>query len=392
MEELRCMLTGFSEQQQHSTIYEDLTLRKTLSFSNPNTTTNSQPSIPQSPIAMASNRFAGHPSDGSRANAGRSGDARSRWSDEHHGLERTPPGYEYIARSVVMDGPSPPPPSQRGRDTPPIQAPGHYVREDSRPPSSLGKSVRKIVRQMSYRLRKKTPNDGDNTGPEPLFTRDNLFVPGTDQQMTFPTPGPAGTGAGQQEAARFDWDEHISYCATCETSYLIGKAGVKYACLHPHHLSTLNGQRSLVIAADTLLTYDTEGEVHTTSQYYLGPKSKYNRELLVGPFDNQAEAMAYALADCLDYVVNEVLPKRQDRVVRDITRTDNVFLKEIPWKCRVLIFAGLKGAPSYIDANAGPQMRELAAAIKRVADLGIDLKWFDINQANIPELGIGIAI
>lgn len=314
----------------------------------------------------------------------------SRWSDDHHGLNLSPSDYDYVTHSVVMSGPSVLSPSERGPDEPPLRSPG-YVEDDSlpRPPSRLGKSIRKIVRRMSYRIRGKASKD-ENTGPEPLFTGDALFAPDTDQQLTFQRPVAADTGADRQEAARFNWDEHIQYCTTCETSYLIGKAGVKYACLHPHHLSTLNGQRSLAVVAETTLIYNNDGQLRLKTIYDFGPRSKYNREVLVGLFDNEAEALAYSVRDCLDYVVEEVLPERQDQVVRDFTVTDNVFLQEVPWRCRLLIFTGLRGAPSVLKDNAGPEMRELAAAIKRVARLGIDLKWFNLESVDFPEMGIAV--
>ncbi len=306
---------------------------------------------------MSSNKFTDSGSSGDRPGPD-NWDPRYRWSTYYEGppLDLSQPGYEYVAHPVVMDGPSPAPPS-------PI------------PPKR--KSVRKIVRQLSNKIMgRKTRGKGDRK--KTLFDADTLFVPSRDRQLVF-DQSPSGTsGANPNQKEHFNWKESVMYCRTCQLSYLIGKAGAVHAGLHPHHLGTLNNQRSLVAIVDAFPSVDDHGQTMAYPDYWFGPRSKYNVSVKVGPFANSDDALAFSLRDSLLYMIREVLPKRKDMLTRHERAPRNLLLQGDSENCRIIIFTKVKDAPP-IDDTSSDDLKELDDTLKYIAGLGIEVVWGDVN-------------
>lgn len=332
---------------------------------------------------MATNRSAGQRPESNRANSSNDQQPSYRWSTYYQGpvQDLSQPGFEYVAHPHVNDGPDPPRPSSslsslsarqprygRKLEAKPILPAGweEEILPTSKPRHT---SFRKLARNLSYKLLGKKPKVKDAAKPEPLFAPDTLLDLNKDPEL------------GDQKTP-FTLEKNLYYCKMCELTYLVGKAGQKYAELHPHHFSALTDKRSLAVFATVGSAPDGKGQRKSIANYTFGPSSGFNLETYAEPFANSDEAMAYNHRDCLKHVVEKVLPQRKDMAIRAQKVTSNPLLQPVPWKCRIIMFAHLRGSQS-IDATDG-ELKNLADYLKHVASLGIEVKWCDLDSLPDP--------
>ncbi|RYP23542.1 hypothetical protein DL765_001056 [Monosporascus sp. GIB2] len=275
------------------------------------------------------------------------------------------PSLSHIRHSVVMDGPDPPVP----------------VFEDK----SLLAKTRRIFRKLSTLFRRKHDElDGNKRGPEqsnravkPLLGVDAYFTPDTDPQLTF-AQMPHNMPDEPDTSEIFLWRDRVSYCQTCQLSYLVGKAGPRYAAKHPHHLAALNNKRSLMVRIRLQALHADDGQIRTTCFYDFGPGSKYNVVMDDGPFSNQDEAIAYVLVGILDYIHDEVLPARRDVIWQRQPTSAGPFLQEDPESCRLVISTEFPPRRPIGDTSTGPA-KALTNTVKYLARLGFEVKFFSIR-------------
>ncbi|RYP64352.1 hypothetical protein DL771_008797 [Monosporascus sp. 5C6A] len=271
------------------------------------------------------------------------------------------PSLSHTRYSVIMDGPDPPVP----------------VLEDK----SLLAKTRRIFRKVSTLFRRKDDElNGNKRAPEqsnravkPLLAADSCFTPDTDSQLTFaqmPHNMP-----DEDTSEIFHWNDRVSYCQTCQLSYLIGKAGPRYAAKHPHHLAALNNKRSLMVRIRLQALHADDGQIRTTCFYNFGPGSKYNVVVDDGPFSNQDEAVVYVHIGILNYIYDEVLPARRDLIIQQDTAGADPFLQEDPESCRLVISTEFLPRRPIGDTSTRPA-KELTNTVKCLARLGFEVKLF----------------
>ncbi|RYP79366.1 hypothetical protein DL769_002990 [Monosporascus sp. CRB-8-3] len=273
------------------------------------------------------------------------------------------PSLSHIRYSVVMDGPDPPVP----------------VIEDK----SLLAKTRRLFRRFSALFRREDDElDGNKRGPKqrnravkPLLGADSYFMPDTDPQLTF-AQMPHNMPDEPDTSEIFLWRDRVSYCQTCQLSYLVGKAGPRYAAKHPHHLAALNDKRSLMVRIRLQALRADDGQIRTTCFYNFGPGSKYNVLMDDGPFSNQDEAVAYVHVGILNYIYDEVLLARKDLIRQQDTASGDPFLQEDPESCRLVISTEFPPRRPIGDTTTGPA-KELTNTVKYLARLGFEVKLFN---------------
>ena len=327
---------------------------------------------------MSSNRFTGNSFTGSSSYDGQT----PRWSRFYEGVEidLTQPGYEYVAHPVVNEGPTIPV-EERERERK-----EELERKRAARKNKLLSGTRKLVRRLSIKFTGSKPKARSTRGSplngavKPLYGAESAFVPSKDLQLTFTNPSSdMGTSPGQVE--RFDWSENISYCDTCQLSYLVGKAGLKYADNHPHHLATLNNERSLaVICERSIIRYDAE--VYSVNTYWFGPGSEYNLEVEIGPFRTVEDAILLSINDCLDYILTDIIPQRLGTIKMSPSYTENMFLQGDSRPFRLIFFTSFESPPATGNTLTA-ERRALTEMVAKYADLGIEIRWFDMESVDM---------
>ena len=174
--------------------------------------------------------------------------------------------------------------------------------------------------------------------------------------------------------------ENISFCEICQLSYLIRKAGPQYASVHPHHLATLNNQRTIVVATTPRVYYWSDGpedELWMDGEYRFGPDSEYNVRYEAGPFRTKEEAYDFARGDCLIYLFQDIFPKRKMMLEGWKEVSPNTFLQGDPLPFRLLIATGFGRSTSIGGDETGMQER-VTDMVRILAEDGITTMWYEI--------------
>ena len=299
-----------------------------------------------------------------------------RWSEFYEGppLDLSQPGYDYVAHPVVNNGPDPvsPPPGRPVHKNIPFLA-----------------GTKKLFRRMSYNLKGKSKERAkraaaaalspSKTGVKALFGTEAEFIPIDDPQLNF-------SGLGSQKRAQldpekaFEWNENITYCDTCQVNYLVGKAGPKYADLHPHHLATLNNERTIAIV-NSLNVYDYAGDPWLEGLFFFGPSSEHNRRMRAGPFKTAEEAWDFGRGECLVHFFQNVMIDRM-KAIKSCTKVpDSPILQGDTELFRLIVFTQYDGLPPVGGTETGMQQR-LTAIIEVLAKRGIETRWHRLSRMN----------
>ena len=325
---------------------------------------------------VTGNGFTGNPFTG----AASCDEQTPRWSRFYEGapIDLTQPGYEYVAHPVVNEGPTLPMEElQREREQ-------ERKRERPARKNKLLSGTRKLVRRLSIVFTgSKAKGRSARSSPlkdavKPLYGAESVFVPSKDLQLNFPGGSDSETGTSPGQAERFDWSNGISYCETCQLSYLIGKAGQKYADTHPHHLATLKNERSLAVVCDrTLIREDTE--VYAMNTYWFGLGSKYNLDIEIGPFRTVEDAILLSINDCLSYILTDIIFERQELIKMSPSVSENTFLQGDSLPFRLIFFTSFETPPATGNTLTA-ERRALTDMVEKYADLGIEIRWFDVES------------
>ncbi|KAK8045043.1 hypothetical protein PG993_005067 [Apiospora rasikravindrae] len=142
----------------------------------------------------------------------------------------------------------------------------------------------------------------------------------------------------------------FAYCSSCGVTYLVGKAGPKFATDHPSHCATDMGDKTICVYVDAGVSEDEHGTLVGDSSVFFGPKSPLNAQSKsTYDLEHQQTIQLSALRRALRLSL-KVMDQRKALVEKEAISNSYKFL----WECtqfRLLVLSRMEAVNTWLDFN-----------------------------------------